>query len=111
MHLEFQIRGTVTRLRQGDGDPGEDFSGLQIAGVDVSLRYVDPAKGINATDMVTFTSAADVRSFAYDYSNANISAQYSVVIRLQNNQTRSVDWTPVSGNNVVVPISQAMGNS
>jgi hypothetical protein len=88
-----------------------DFSGLQIAGVDVSLRYVDPAHSINATDTVTLTDPADVRTFAYDYTSENISAEYNVVIRLQNNQTRSVDWTPVSGNNIVVPISQAMGTS
>ncbi|HEV2645504.1 MAG TPA: hypothetical protein VGU46_03980 [Acidobacteriaceae bacterium] len=88
-----------------------DYSSLNIAGVDVSLRYVDAVNHINATEMVTLSSAADVRSFAYDYSSENISAEYSVAIRLENNQTRSVDWTPISGNNIVVPISQAMGNS
>ena len=88
-----------------------DFSALQIAGIDVSLRYVDPANNINATDTVTITSSADIRSFAYDYTNENISAQFSAVIRLQNNQTRNLDWTPVSGNNIVIPISQTMGTS
>jgi hypothetical protein len=88
-----------------------DFNALQIANISVSLRYVDPANNINATETVTINTAADIRSFAYDYSDETISAQYSAVINLQNNQTRSVDWTPVSGNNIVIPISQAMGTS
>jgi hypothetical protein len=88
-----------------------DFAAQQIAGVDVLLRYVDPANSINATETVTFTSAADVRGFAYDYLNQNIGAQYSVVIRLTNNQTRTADWTQVGNNNLVIPMSQILGIS
>jgi hypothetical protein len=83
-----------------------DFAANQIASIDVQLRYVDPANSLNATETVSFTSATDVRSFAYDYLNDQISAQYSANINLTNGQTKTIGWTQISGNVVTIPLGQ-----
>ena len=82
-----------------------DFTANQIGQIVVNVRYVDPANTISATESVTITSASDVRSFAYDYVDPNVTPQYSAAIQLTNGQTKNIDWTPISGNAVVVPLN------
>jgi hypothetical protein len=82
-----------------------DFNASQIQEIDVQLRYVDPANSINATESVTISSASDVRSFAFDYLNDQISPQYRADIKLNNGQTKSVDWTQISDFSVTIPLN------
>jgi hypothetical protein len=82
-----------------------DFTASQIGQIAVSLRYVDPANAINLSEAVTIASAADVRSFSYDYVDPNVAPQYRADIQLTNGQTKSIDWTPISGNSVVIPLA------
>jgi hypothetical protein len=83
-----------------------DFAASQIQEIDVSLRYVDPANSLNVAETVSITSATDVRSFAYDYLNDQIPPQYRADIHLTNGQTKSIDWTQISGNAVTIPLNQ-----
>jgi hypothetical protein len=83
-----------------------DFAQKNVTEVDVQLRYVDPANSINIAQSLALNSKGDTRTFAYDYLNQQISAQYSASIPLSNGQTKSIPWTAVSGNTVVIPLSQ-----
>jgi hypothetical protein len=87
-----------------------DFSVKNVTEIDVQLRYVDPANSINITQSLVLNSKGDTRTFAYDYLNEQISAQYSASIPLSNGQTKSIPWTAVSGNTVVIPLSQLDSN-
>jgi hypothetical protein len=82
-----------------------DFTANGISGVTVNLRYVDPANSLNETESVSFASATDARSFAYDYLNDQIAAEYSAAVALANGQTKTIDWTQISGNVVTIPLS------
>ncbi len=81
-----------------------DFSASQIQQISVTLRYVDPANSLNETETVTISNPSDVRSFAYDYLNDQIAPQYRADIELTNGQTKSIDWTQISGNAVTIPL-------
>ena len=83
-----------------------DFSAAQISSISVQLRYVDPANSLNIQETVTLGSAADARSFSYDYLNDQIVPQYRADIALNNGQTKSIDWTQIDGNVVTIPLSQ-----
>lgn len=83
-----------------------DFSTKNVTEIDVQLRYVDPANSINNTQSFVLNSKGDTRTFAYDFLNEQITAQYSANIVLGNGQTKSIAWTAVSGNVVVIPLSQ-----
>ena len=83
-----------------------DFAASQIAGIDAQLRYVDPANSLNVTESVSFTSSTDVRTFSYDFLNGQIAAEYRADIHLNNGQTKSIDWTQISGNVVTIPLGQ-----
>jgi hypothetical protein len=83
-----------------------DFSGKHISQINVQLRYVDQANSLNISQSVSITNATDVRTFAYDFLSAQISPEYRADIQLDNGQTKSVDWTPISGNVLTIPLSQ-----
>jgi hypothetical protein len=83
-----------------------DFGASQIAEIDVQLRYLDPANAINTTESVTLSSATDVRSFAYDYLNDQIGPQYRADVHLNNGQIKSIDWSPIDGNTLTIPLGQ-----
>jgi hypothetical protein len=83
-----------------------DFASKQVQEIDVQLRYVDPANSINVTQTVVLSSKGDTRTFAYDYSNLQIAAEYTASIKLTNGRTKTIDWTPASGNTITIPLSQ-----
>ncbi|HTB21490.1 MAG TPA: hypothetical protein VK914_02165 [bacterium] len=82
------------------------FAACKVTEIDVQVSYADPANSINVSQTFTLSSQGDTFNFAYDYLNPQISAQYSATIKLNNGQTKSVALTPVSGNAVVIPLSQ-----
>ncbi|MBV9577561.1 MAG: hypothetical protein JO057_03105 [Chloroflexi bacterium] len=83
-----------------------DFASKKVMQINVQLRYLDPANGISFAQSVQLDSMADSGTFAYDYLDAHISPEYRADIQLSNGQTKSVDWTPATSNQVVVPLSQ-----
>jgi hypothetical protein len=83
-----------------------DFSAKQIGQINVQLQYVDAGNSIDISQSVTISNATDVRTFAYDFLSATISPQYRADIQLNNGQTKSIDWTAVSGNVLTIPLSQ-----
>lgn len=83
-----------------------DFGAKQIGQINVQLKYVDAGNNINLAQSVTITTATDVRTFAYDFLSAQISPQYRADIQLNNGQTKSIDWTPVNGTVLTIPLSQ-----
>lgn len=83
-----------------------DFGAKQIGQINVQLKYVDAANNINIAQSVTITSATDVRTFAYDFLSSQVSPQYRADIQLNNGQTKSIDWTQVSGTVLTIPLSQ-----
>jgi hypothetical protein len=83
-----------------------DFNAELISEIDVQVSYLDAANSININQSFTITSAGDTRTFAYDYLNDQISAQYSANIHLSNGQTKSIATTPISGNTLTIPLSQ-----
>jgi hypothetical protein len=83
-----------------------DFATKHVTQINVQLRYVDPSNSINVTQSLVLNSKGDTRTFAYDYVNPQISSEYRADIQLDNGQTKSIDWTPVGGNTVTIPLSQ-----
>ncbi len=83
-----------------------DFAAKHVTQIGVQFRYVDPANSINVTQSVVLNSKGDTHTFAYDYVNPQISAEYRADIQLDNGQTKSIDWTPAGGNAVTIPLSQ-----
>ena len=83
-----------------------DFASKHVTEIDVQLRYVDAANSINVSDSMVLNNKGDTRTFAYDYVNDQISAQYCASYQLDNGQTKSIDWTPASGNVITIPLSQ-----
>ncbi len=82
-----------------------DFTASQIGQIVVGIRYVDATNAIDLSESVTLATAADVRSFAYDYVDPNVAPQYRADIQLTNGQTKSIDWTPIAGNALVIPLN------
>jgi hypothetical protein len=83
-----------------------DFSAKHIVQIQVQLRYVDPANSIDIDQSVAISAAGDVRSFAFDYLNPAVAPEYRADIQLDNGQTKSIDWTAISGNMLTIPLSQ-----
>jgi hypothetical protein len=83
-----------------------DFPGNHITSVQVQLRYVDPANGLNFTGQYNFTNSSDLETFAYDYLNPQINAQYRATIALDNGQTKTIDWSNVAHDSVTIPLDQ-----
>jgi len=83
-----------------------DFATKHVLGIDVQLRYVDAKHAINATAAFTLQSQTDSQAFAFDYIDPAIRTEYSALIRLDNGQNRTIDWTPVTGSVVTVPLHQ-----
>ena len=83
-----------------------DFASKHVMEIDVQLRYVDAANSINVSDSMVLNNKGDTRTFAYDYVNAQVGAQYCASYQLDNGQTKSIDWTPASGNVITIPLSQ-----
>ncbi len=83
-----------------------DFGSKHVLEIDVQVRYVDPGNGINATQSFVLKSSSDGQTFAYDYLNPSISAQYRADIQLDNGQTKSIDWTAATANAVTIALSQ-----
>jgi hypothetical protein len=83
-----------------------DFASKHVLEIDVQLRYVDPTNAINVSQSVVLNSQGDTRTFAYDFLNGQINAEYSATIQLDNGQAKNIDWTPASGNIITIPLSQ-----
>ena len=83
-----------------------DFAAMHITQIDANLRYVDPANGINLNEAVSLTSRGDVRSFAFDFLSGQIQPEYSAAISMDNGQTKNIDWTPINGSMLTIPLSQ-----
>ncbi len=83
-----------------------DFASKHVTEIDVQLRYVDPASSINATASMVLNNQGDTNTFAYDYVNPQINAEYSASYKLDNGQTKNIDWTPASSNVITIPLSQ-----
>lgn len=83
-----------------------DFASKNVQQIAVQLRYTDSANSIDATQSFVLNSVGDSRTFAYDYLDPAISAEYRADIALNNGQTKSIEWTETNGNTVIVPLSQ-----
>ena len=83
-----------------------EFSSKHVLEIDVQIRYIDAANAISVSDSLVLNNKGDVRTFAYDFVNQQISAQYCASYQLDNGQTKSIDWTPASGNVIIIPLSQ-----
>ena len=83
-----------------------DFAAMHLTEIDVNLRYVDTANAVNLSATVSLTSRSDVRDFAYDFLSGQIQPEYSASIQMDNGQTKNIDWTPISGSMLTIPLSQ-----
>jgi hypothetical protein len=82
-----------------------DFASARVTEVDVELRYLDPKNQISSSALVKLTAPTDVQSFPYEYVDAKISPEYRADITLDNGQTKSLDWSPISDNAVTIALS------
>jgi hypothetical protein len=83
-----------------------DFASKRVSKIDVQLRYVDTQNSLDAASRFTLSTVTDVQSFSYDYINDQISPEYRADIQLDNGQTKSSDWAPISGNSLTIQLSQ-----
>jgi hypothetical protein len=83
-----------------------DFGQKNILEIDVEVRYVDAKNSLTFGKTFVLSKASDSQSFAYDYMDAQISPEYRADIKLNNGQTKSSDWAPISGNALLIPLSQ-----
>lgn len=83
-----------------------DFASKHISEIDVQLRYVDVKNALNFASKFTLSSSADIRTFAYDYLDDQIGAEYRADIQLDNGQTKSGDWAPIGANTLTIPLDQ-----
>ncbi len=83
-----------------------DFAANHVSQINVQVRYVDAANGLNVTSQYLIAVVTDVESFVYDYVNPAIKPEYRADIQLDNGQTKSIAWTPVNGNTVIIGLDQ-----
>jgi hypothetical protein len=83
-----------------------DFGEKEILEIDVELRYIDVKNALSFEKSFVLSKVSDTQSFAYDYMDTQISPEYRADIKLNNGQTKSTDWAQVTGNTLVIPLSQ-----
>jgi hypothetical protein len=83
-----------------------DFASKHVSKIDVQLRYIDTQNSLNAANKFTLAAVTDVQSFSYDYINDQISPEYRADIELDNGQTKSSDWAPISANALTIQLGQ-----
>jgi hypothetical protein len=83
-----------------------DFASRHVSEIDVQLRYVDARNSLTAAKSVKLAQASDSQEFAFDYLDPSVVAEYRADIQLDNGQTKSLDWAPVGGSSVTIPLSQ-----
>jgi hypothetical protein len=72
----------------------------------VQVRYNDTRNAITAAKSFKLLAQSDVQRFPYDYLDPSITAEYRADVQLDNGQTKSVDWSPVTNNTVTLGLSQ-----
>jgi hypothetical protein len=83
-----------------------DFGSLHVSTVEVDLRYVDSNNKLNLAKRFTFSSIKDIGSFAFDYCDPAISAEYRMNVQLDNGQNKTVDWSPIGDSSLTIQLSQ-----
>jgi len=83
-----------------------DFASVHVTEADVHVRYVDAANKVDIEKSFKFVRMSDVQHFSYDYLDASVSAEYRADIQLDNGQTKSIDWTPATGDTITLGLSQ-----
>jgi hypothetical protein len=83
-----------------------DFATNRITNVQVQVQYVDSTHSISVGNTFKFLTASDATTFEFDYLTAGINPQYRADIALDNGQTRTIDWTPITGDTLTIPLSQ-----
>jgi hypothetical protein len=82
-----------------------DFASAHVTEVDVQLRYVDSKNNLGSAATVKLVAKSDVQSFAYDYVDASTRPEFRADINLDNGQTKSLDWSPVTSDAVTIRLS------
>lgn len=83
-----------------------DFASRHIDEVDVQLRYNDTRNALTASAAVKLGQASDIQQFAFDYVDPAVVPEFRADIQLNNGQTKSLDWAPIGGTTLTVPLSQ-----
>ena len=82
-----------------------DFANAHVTEVDVQLRYVDSKNNISSAATLKLVADSDVQRFIYDYVDASTRPEFRADINLDNGQTKSLDWSPVTNNAVTIGLS------
>ena len=81
-----------------------DFASARVTEVDVQLRYADAKNNLTAAASFRLAAQTDVQRFAFDYLDPSVGPEFRADIQLDNGQTKSLDWSPVSGGAVVISL-------
>jgi hypothetical protein len=100
--LRPDMRGhRVVAVRPGEGD----FAARQLAGIDVELRYEDPAAQLSFADKLVLTSAEDRSFFEFDYIDEGRQAYtYRLTYRYTSGFQRSTADTSSKQDQLIVPL-------
>lgn len=83
-----------------------DFATVNLQQISMDIHYQDQDAGLSYADTFTFKSMGDVAHFEFDYANeAKIAYQYQLAYLYTNNLTRTVDWTQVEDEELILPVS------
>ena len=83
-----------------------DFGTVHLNEIDVEVRYIDDNNKLNLTKRFTLSSTKDVGTFAFDYVDPQVNAEYRMDCQLDNGQTKSVDWAPVVDSVLTLQLGQ-----
>jgi hypothetical protein len=83
-----------------------DFAAKRISEIDVQMRYADPKNSLSASASLKLALPSDVQVFEFDYLDPSVRPEYRADIVLNNGLTKSLDWTPASGAQVTIDLSQ-----
>jgi hypothetical protein len=83
-----------------------NFASVHVVEADVQVRYNDTRNAIIAAKSFKLLAQSDVQRFPYDYLDPSITAEYRADVQLDNGQTKSLDWSPVTNNTVTLGLSQ-----
>jgi hypothetical protein len=81
-----------------------DFASTRVTEVDVQLRYADAKNNLTAAASYKLAAQTDVQRFAFEYLDPSVNPEFRADIQLDNGQTKSLDWSPVSGGAVVISL-------
>jgi hypothetical protein len=83
-----------------------DFGSRHVSEIAVQLRYVDSKNALAVAKDVKLVRPGDAQQFAFDYLDPSIVAEFRADIQLDNGRTKSLDWAPIGGTSVTIPLSQ-----